>query len=296
MKYELDPTPPTPAPQIKIVGIGEIGKNAIAQISKNIPFVDVSNIEFHHIDSFSNEQNIKVNPVKKNGVKENKLVIFLTDQVQKIEQIKKRNIYADHDYIVITSQTFDELKKISAYDSIISYCNAVIVQQEPNDLPLPLSPSDTDSTFFYWALRAIIDRLQSDTGYGIYYEHIDWMLFGNSPIFLSVATCNYLNYDENDYYNNAISVVSNSAISKIKKHKLLGSNMELTNILSTISFPSSYNYQCSDFDDFNRPMDELTFNSWHKSGIAIHSENKYSNSFIVFMLVSYGSGISKNNE
>ena len=35
------------SPSIKIVGTGEIGKNAIAQISKIISFVDVSNIEAH---------------------------------------------------------------------------------------------------------------------------------------------------------------------------------------------------------------------------------------------------------
>jgi len=267
--------------EFKIIGIGETGKKAIEVLSKNIHFINDSNIAFHSIDEEDDSALIQIQQF----TLKHSLVIFLTDHLQKVKKMTHRVLYTD--YIVITSQTFDEINKIRPYSTILSYCDAVVAQQKFADFPLQPNFEDTTTTFFYWTLRAITDRLQTPGCKPGDYEEMACMLFGANPIFVSVGVTIY-----DDCKNAVVNEVCEQAISNLNKNKLTDYSLKMHGILATLSPPNSANnyfgYGILECDELFEKMESFaTGEAYSKCCIALQTDTNYADCLMVMMLVSY---------
>ncbi len=164
--------------QLRIISVGNFGKQAIKEITSTQHFASKPGVSFHHL---SNKGEPELDRLKQflSGAD---MAIYLTDQVNELQDIEYHHPKLHS--IIISSQIIDRQEE----NKIPSGFDAINTNNPKLNLPHQPIFSSLDFAFFYWALRSVIDPVSETSLIGFDYADIKSVLKGQVLFAMSYSS------------------------------------------------------------------------------------------------------------
>ena len=200
---------------LKIIGMGKFGIKAIEAIISTQHFTNDPRVAFICYEEESNNPEY----LRQLSVSAD-MVIYLTENIDQLKSIY--HYKPSHHCVAITTQSYNELKQ--DHVTLFPFIDAVITNNKIQNFPPDPQLSHNNFTYFYWALRTIIDPILGISIIGFDYADMKEIL--NGFVMFAVGFNSHTEITASAYKN---------AIMELKKNGVELNTVDISHALTNIA-------------------------------------------------------------